>query len=96
MSSMLASAANHTNLTLYHSESFAESYAKTLKLWYQNFNQNKAKVIELGYSSTFIRLWEYYMKYCQAGFENRVIDVHHLVFKKPDNRFNHLSAMQNV
>ncbi len=76
---------------MYHSESFAQSYARTLKLWYLNFIQNKDKVIELGYPSTFIRLWEYYMKYCQAGFENRVIDVHHLVLKKPDNRFNHLS-----
>ena len=91
MTSMLESSTKNTNLTLYHSESFAASYARTLKLWYQNFNLNKDKVIELGYPSTFIRLWEYYMKYCQAGFENRVIDVHHLIFKKPDNRFNHLT-----
>jgi len=92
MNSMMTSVAKHTDLTLYHSESFASSYAKTLKIWHQNFYKNKDKVIELGYSTTFIRLWEYYMKYCQAGFENRVIDVHHLVLKKPDNRFNHLSA----
>jgi len=91
MNSMLDAAAKHTDLTLYHSESFAASYARTLKLWHQNFNQNKDKVTELGYSSTFIRLWEYYMKYCQAGFENRVIDVHHLVFKRPENRFDHLA-----
>lgn len=92
MTSMMSSVTKHTDLTLYHSESFASSYAKTLKLWHQNFYKNKDKVIELGYSTTFIRLWEYYMKYCQAGFENRVIDVHHLVLKKPNNRFNHLSA----
>ncbi len=91
MSSMLHSTATHTDLTLYHSECFAQSYALTLKLWYQNFIRNKDKVLELGYPPAFIRLWEYYMKYCQAGFENRVIDVHHLVFKKPDNRFNHLT-----
>ena len=91
MNAMLGSTSKHTDLTLYHSESFAQSYATTLKYWYQNFIQNKDKVIELGYSSTFMRLWEYYMKYCQAGFEHRVIDVHHLVFKKPNNRFDHLS-----
>ena len=90
-SSMLNSVSAHTDLTLYHSESFAQSYAMTLKFWYKNFIDNKEKVIELGYPSTFIRLWEYYMKYCQAGFENRVIDVHHLVLKKPNNRFNHLT-----
>ncbi|MFK7795313.1 MAG: class I SAM-dependent methyltransferase [Gammaproteobacteria bacterium] len=90
--SMMSSVAKHTDLTLYHSESFASSYARTLKMWHQNFHKNKDKVIELGYSTNFIRLWEYYIKYCQAGFENRIIDVHHLVLKKPDNRFNHLSA----
>jgi cyclopropane-fatty-acyl-phospholipid synthase len=92
VTSMMSSVSNQTDLTLYHSESFASSYAKTLKLWHHNFYKNRDKVIELGYSTTFIRLWEYYMKYCQAGFENRVIDVYHLVLKKPDNRFNHLTT----
>ena len=90
--SMLTSASKHTDLTLYHSDSFGHSYAKTLQIWYQNFNKNREKVIELGYSFAFIRLWEYYLKYCQAGFENRIIDVHHLVFKKPANRFDHLTV----
>lgn len=92
MTAMMSSITKQTDLTLYHSESFADSYAKTLKIWHQNFYKNKDSVIELGYSSAFIRLWEYYMKYCQVGFENRIIDVHHLLLKKPENRFNHLSA----
>ena len=85
---MLASTANHTDLTLFHNESYASSYGRTLASWYQRFITNKSKVIELGYPQSFVRLWEYYLKYCQAGFEERVIDVHHLVFKKPNNRFN--------
>ena len=89
MSSMLSSTSKHTDLTLYHSESFANSYAITLQHWYRRFAQQKEQVVELGYSQEFIRLWEYYLKYCQAGFENRIIDVHHLVFKKPDNRYSH-------
>ena len=87
MTAMLACAAKHTDLTLHHSESFAASYAKTLQLWHRQFIQQKEQVLELGYPQTFIRLWEYYLKYCQAGFENSVIDVHHLLFKKPRNRF---------
>ena len=86
ISSMLDSSSSHTDLTLFHSESFASSYAKTLSHWYKNFNGNRKKVIEQGYPGSFIRLWEYYLKYCQAGFEERVIDVHQLVFKKPGNR----------
>ena len=87
MSSMLSSIASSSDLTLFHSESYASSYAKTLEIWHQRFINNKEKVIELGYGNTFIRLWEYYLKYCQAGFEERVIDVQQIVLKKPENRF---------
>ena len=87
MSSMLASISSNTDLTLYQADSYADSYAKTLASWYQRFINNKKTVIELGYSQSFIRLWEYYLKYCQSGFEERVIDVHQIVFKKPANRF---------
>ena len=87
ISAMLDSVGKSSDMTLFHCESYASSYAKTLEVWHQRFISNKEKVIELGYPSAFLRLWEYYLKYCQAGFEERVIDVHHLVLKKPDNRF---------
>ncbi len=87
MSSMLNCIAKNSDLTLFHSESYAASYGKTLEIWYQRFINNKEKVLELGYGHAFIRLWEYYLKYCQAGFEERVIDVQQLVLKKPANRF---------
>ena len=88
VSKMVNSAAANSELTLFHSESFAASYAKTLACWYQRFIHNKEKVIELGYPQSFLRLWEYYLKYCQTGFEERVIDVQQLIFKKPDNRWD--------
>ncbi len=88
MSSMLESVAKSSDLTLFHSESYADSYGKTLAIWYQRFINNREKVIELGYRNSFIRLWEYYLKYCQAGFEERVIDVQQIVLKKPANRFS--------
>jgi len=87
MASMLNSISKNTDLTLHHSESYAASYGKTLSIWYQRFINNKERVIELGYSQSFIRLWEYYLKYCQSGFEERIIDVQQLVLRKPDNRF---------
>ncbi|MBT8124380.1 MAG: cyclopropane-fatty-acyl-phospholipid synthase family protein, partial [Gammaproteobacteria bacterium] len=87
MASMLYSISKSSDLTLFHSESYAASYGKTLDIWYQSFINNREKVIALGYGNTFIRLWEYYLKYCQAGFEERVIDVQQIVLKKPGNRF---------
>lgn len=86
--SILNSVAKSSDLTLFHSESYASSYGKTLAIWYQRFIQNREKVIELGYENAFIRLWEYYLKYCQAGFEERIIDVQQIVLKKPANRFS--------
>ena len=83
MSTMLNSIAKSSDLTLFHAESYASSYGKTLDIWYQRFINNKDKIIELGYSKAFMRLWEYYLKYCQSGFEERVIDVQQLVLKKP-------------
>ena len=92
VTSMLSSTANHTDLTLFHDESYASSYAHTLSIWYDRFMANKTKVIELGYSQSFIRLWEYYLKYCQVGFEERVIDVHQLIFKKPLSRIESVNT----
>ena len=68
---------------------FASSYGRTLHDWHQRFMSAKQQVYALGYNDELIRLWEYYLKYCQAGFETRVIDVQQLVLKKPDNRFCH-------
>jgi cyclopropane-fatty-acyl-phospholipid synthase len=89
MSAMLSSCARYTTLTPYHSESFACSYARTLDDWHQRFIQQRQEIYRLGYNDEFIRLWEYYLKYCQAGFETRVIDIQQLVLKKPQNRITH-------
>ena len=87
VATILDSTAKSTDLTLFHAESFASSYARTLSSWYQRFTDKKEKVFAQGYSMQFVRLWEYYLKYCQIGFEERVIDVHQFIFKKPENRF---------
>ena len=88
MSSIISSTSKHTDLDLHQTQSFAASYAKTLDIWFERFIKQRNKILELGYPQTLTRLWEYYMKYCQAGFEAKVIDVHQLVFRKPDNRLS--------
>ncbi|MEM7304534.1 MAG: class I SAM-dependent methyltransferase, partial [Pseudomonadota bacterium] len=90
ISSIISSTSKHTDLDLHATESFAHSYAKTLDIWFERFIKQRNKILELGYSQDLIRLWEYYMKYCQAGFENKVIDVHQLVFRKPENQIAEL------
>ena len=55
--------------------SFGSDYAKTLCLWRDSFNQKLQEVRQLGFDEAFIRLWNFYLMYCAAGFTERNIDV---------------------
>ena len=54
---------------------FGGDYAKTLCIWRDNFNQKLQEVRQLGFDEAFIRLWNFYLMYCSAGFSERNIDV---------------------
>jgi len=54
---------------------FGNDYAKTLCLWRDSFNQKLHEVRQLGFDEAFIRLWNFYLMYCAAGFTERNIDV---------------------
>ncbi|QWD74166.1 class I SAM-dependent methyltransferase [Polynucleobacter sp. TSB-Sco08W16] len=54
---------------------FGTDYAKTLCLWRESFNQKLQEVRQLGFDEAFIRLWNFYLMYCAAGFSERNIDV---------------------
>lgn len=61
------------------------SYAKTLKLWRENFNQQLAGIRALGFDEKFIRKWNYYFSYCEAAFAMRNISVVQAVYTRPNN-----------
>ena len=54
---------------------FGMDYAKTLCLWRDSFNQKIQEVRQLGFDEAFIRLWNFYLMYCAAGFSQKNIDV---------------------
>jgi len=54
---------------------FGHDYAKTLCLWRDSFNQKLHEITQLGFDEAFIRLWNFYLMYCAAGFSERNIDV---------------------
>jgi cyclopropane-fatty-acyl-phospholipid synthase len=54
---------------------FGADYAKTLCIWRDSFNQKLQEVRQLGFDEAFIRLWNFYLMYCSAGFSERNIDV---------------------
>lgn len=74
---------SRTDFRFLHSEDFGPHYATTLKLWRENFWKALEQVGKLGFDRRFIRTWEYYLCYCQAGFEERMIGVSQIVLTKP-------------
>jgi cyclopropane-fatty-acyl-phospholipid synthase len=68
-------AAAKAGLQIDNEFAFGADYAKTLCIWRDNFNQKLQEIRELGFDETFIRLWNFYLMYCAAGFSERNIDV---------------------
>lgn len=83
MAAMLESVGRVTDLRLVHAEDFAPHYAETLRRWRAAFNERLDDVRQQGYSEEFIRLWTYYLCYCEAVFEERHIGVYQIQFDKP-------------
>jgi len=54
---------------------FGASYARTLGEWRRRFHAQWPQIEALGFDGRFRRLWDYYLTYCEAGFEKGVIDV---------------------
>ncbi len=67
-------------------EDFGTSYALTLRHWRERFMARLTDVRGLGYDERFLRMWEFYLAYCEGGFIERSIGVSQLLFAKPGNR----------
>ena len=66
------------------SESFGLDYAETLRRWRDAFNAREMELEALGFDAAFRRKWNYYLSYCEAGFEAGSIDVSQIVLKRLD------------
>jgi cyclopropane-fatty-acyl-phospholipid synthase len=62
---------------------FGQDYAQTCRWWREKFLAAKAQVLELGFDERFIRIWEFYLNYCEAAFTQRNIDVVQYTLVKP-------------
>ncbi|MFT7005292.1 MAG: cyclopropane-fatty-acyl-phospholipid synthase [Sulfurimonas sp.] len=85
VSKVLDVTTKHTRLNLVHMEEFAEDYAKTLRIWDQNFTARLDEVKALGFDEYFIRMWKMYLNYCEAAFITRNIGLVQLVFSRDQN-----------
>ena len=86
IAAMLAAKTRATDLALVHLEDFGSSYARTLHDWRQRFMAQREAVRAQGFDERFMRMWEFYLAYCEGGFLERSIGVAHLLLAKPGYR----------
>ena len=62
--------------------SFGQDYARTLKLWRDDFMAQESRVLQLGFDKRFIRIWEFYLAYCEAAFVEANTSVMQFTLRK--------------
>jgi len=72
-----------TDLRITQIEDLTEDYAETLRHWRRRFLDRAEEVRALGYPERFLRLWRYYLEYCEAGFAERHTGTLQVVLDKP-------------
>lgn len=80
---MLRAANQASDLRLVDLEEIGPHYATTLRLWREAFLARVDEARAMGYPERLLRLWEFYLCYCEAGFAERYTGDVQLVFAKP-------------
>lgn len=76
----------HTDMRVIHVEDIGPHYATTLKHWQERFMARLDEVRRLGYSDAFIRLWHFYLCYCEAAFIERATGDVQMLIMRPEAR----------
>ena len=82
----------HTSLNVLSLDEIGLHYARTLREWRHRFEARLERVRKLGYDERFIRMWRYYLCYCEGGFLERSIGTCHLLMAKPGARRDALTG----
>ncbi len=86
VAALTASVARATDLRPVHLEDIGPHYALTLHHWRERYHANLDQVRAMGFTESFIRMWEFYLCYCEGGFRERAIGAAQLLLAKPGCR----------
>ncbi len=75
-----------TDLTLTDVDDFGLHYAETLRRWKANLDAHADEVAALGLDDAFRRMWDFYLAYCEAAFDEREISVVQCLLSRPGAR----------
>jgi cyclopropane-fatty-acyl-phospholipid synthase len=67
--------ARRAGFTIENRLAFGRDYAETLRRWRANFLRHEQTMIEQGFDTRFMRIWEFYLAYCEAAFDTGNTDV---------------------
>jgi cyclopropane-fatty-acyl-phospholipid synthase len=67
--------AAHTTLRVTQRHDFGQDYAETLRRWRASFTRHRQAVEQLGFDENFMRMWEFYLAYSEAGFASDYLQV---------------------
>ena len=74
--------AQAAGLEVVNEYAFGHDYAETLKRWRERFLAQRATVLQGGFDERFMRIWEFYLAYCEAAFMENNIDVLQVTLQK--------------
>lgn len=82
VSEISLSLARRTKLALTNIECMGMHYAQTLAAWRERFQQNIAFVRQLGFDERFVRMWNFYLAWCEGAFRERYVNLAQVVLAK--------------
>jgi len=74
--------ATNAGLRIVDEMTFGLDYAETLRRWRHAFLADKPRVLALGFDERFVRIWDFYLAYCEAAFDQANIDVVQFTLEK--------------
>jgi cyclopropane-fatty-acyl-phospholipid synthase len=83
---MLGSMTRVSDLKLFHLEDIGPSYALTLREWRRRFIAQHDQIRSMGYPERLVRMWEFYLAYCEGGFIERSTGDVQMLLVKPGAR----------
>lgn len=86
VTALVASATRASDLRLFQLDDISAHYALTLRRWREAFRTNLESVRRLGFSERFVRMWDFYLGYCEGGFAERYLGDVQMLLVKPEWR----------
>ena len=75
--------ARKAGLEVVNEFAFGTDYAETLRRWRAAFLARDGQVRQLGFDTRFMRIWEFYLAYCEAAFATGSTNVVQFTLRRP-------------